>query len=42
MIDIKNNRLVKECKNLGIPEKFAIQILEETKDVDNLFSKGDN
>ena len=42
MIDIKNNKLLKECKNLGIPEKFATQILEETKNVDKLFTKGEN
>lgn len=42
MIDIKHNKLVKECKNLGIPEKFANQILEETKIVDEMFRKGDN
>jgi serine/threonine-protein kinase HipA len=42
MIDIKHNKLVKECKNLGIPEKLANQILEETKIVDEMFTKGDN
>jgi serine/threonine-protein kinase HipA len=41
MIDIKHNKLVKECKNLGIPEKLANQILEETKIVDEMFTKGD-
>ena len=41
MIDIKVNKLVKECKNLGIPEKLAYQILEETKSVDVMFTKGD-
>ncbi len=38
MIDIKNNKLVIECKNLGIPKKIATQILEETKNVDELFT----
>lgn len=42
MIAIKHNKLVSECKSLGIPEKLANQILEETKTVDELFSKGDN
>ena len=42
LIDIKNTKLVKECKNLNIPEKFANQILEETKIVDNLFTTGSN
>jgi len=42
MIDIKHNKLLKKCKEIGIPEKFANQILEETKSVDNLFRKGDN
>ena len=41
MIDIKVNKLVKECKNLAIPEKLAHQILEETKSVNELFTKGD-
>ena len=41
MIDIKNNKLVKEGSSLGIPEKLAKQILEETKFVDELFTKGD-
>ena len=41
MIDIKINKLVKECKNLGIPKKLAHQILEETKSVDVLFIEGD-
>jgi len=41
MIDIKNSKLIQECKHLGIPEKFANQILEETKIVDELFTKGD-
>ena len=42
MIDIKNNKLVEECNNLGIPKKFANQIVEETKTVDEIFTKGDN
>jgi len=41
MIDIKNSKLVQEGKYLGIPEKFTKQILEETKIVDELFTKGD-
>ena len=40
MIDIKNSKLVTECKHLGIPQKFANQILEETKIVDELFTQG--
>lgn len=39
MIGIKHNKLVEECINLAIPERFANQILEETKIVDELFSK---
>ena len=42
MINIKHGRLVDECVNLGIPKRFAKQILEETKTVDALFSKGSN
>ncbi len=41
MIDIKKSKLLQECKNLGITEKFARQILEETKTVDMLFTQGD-
>jgi serine/threonine-protein kinase HipA len=41
MIDIKHNKLVKECNNLNIPKKLANQILEETKIVDEMFTKGD-
>jgi len=40
MIDIKHSKLVEESKHLGIPQKFAKQILEETKIVDELFTKG--
>ncbi|MBL0709342.1 MAG: type II toxin-antitoxin system HipA family toxin [Sulfurimonas sp.] len=40
LIDIKHSRLVVECINLGIAEKFAYQILEETKTVDEMFTKG--
>lgn len=40
MIDIKHTKLVKECINHSIPKKFANQILEETKIVDELFTKG--
>jgi serine/threonine-protein kinase HipA len=40
MIDIKHSKLVTECKHLGIPQKFANQILEETKIVDELFLQG--
>jgi serine/threonine-protein kinase HipA len=42
MIEIKNTKLVKECINLDIPKEFAIQILEETKTVDDNFTKGVN
>jgi serine/threonine-protein kinase HipA len=42
MIEIKNTKLVKECINLDIPLEFAIQILEETKTVDDSFTKGVN
>lgn len=42
MIEIKNAKLVNECVNLGIPKEFAIQILEETKTVDENFIKGVN
>ena len=40
IIDIKHSKLVEESKHLGIPQKFAKQILEETKIVDELFTKG--
>jgi len=39
MIYIKNSKLVQECKHIGIPEKFSMQILEETKIVDDGFTK---
>jgi len=42
MIEIKHSKLIKECINLDIPKEFAIQILEETKSVDESFSKGVN
>ena len=42
MIEIKNAKLVNECVNLDIPKEFAIQILEETKTVDENFTKGVN
>ena len=42
MIEIKNTKLVNECVNLDIPKEFAIQILEETKTVDDSFTKGVN
>jgi len=42
LIEIKNSKLISECINLGIPEEFAIQILEETKIVDESFSRRAN
>jgi len=42
MVEIKNTKLINECVNFGIPKEFAIQILEETKIVDNNFSIGVN
>ncbi len=42
MIEIKNTKLVNECVNLDIPKEFAIQILEETKTVNDGFTKGVN
>ena len=42
MDEIKNAKLVNECVNLDIPKEFAIQILEETKTVDENFTKGVN
>lgn len=40
MCELKNNKLVNECVNLGIPKEFAIAILEDTKIVDENFTKG--
>lgn len=42
MIEIKNTQLVNECINLGIPKEFAIGILENTKILDENFTKGFN
>lgn len=42
MIEIKHTKLVNECVHHGIPKMFASQILEETKTVDESFSKGVN
>ena len=42
MIDIKHSKLLKECINYGIPIAFANQILEDTKIVDELFTKKEN
>ncbi len=41
MIEIKKNKLLDSCKQLGIPEKLAFQILEDTTNVDELFTKGE-
>ena len=40
MCELKNSSLVKECVNLGIPKEFANAILEDTKIVDENFTKG--
>lgn len=40
MCELKNSKLVKECVNLGIPKEFANSILEDTKIVDENFTKG--
>jgi len=40
MIEIKHTKLVKECAHYGIPGTFANQILEETRIVDESFTKG--
>ena len=40
MIEVKHTKLVKECIKYGIPDTFANQILEETKIVDENFTKG--
>jgi len=39
MIDIKHSRLLHESINYGIPKSFANNILEETKIVDEMYSK---
>jgi serine/threonine-protein kinase HipA len=40
MCELKNRKLVKECVSLGIPREFANAILEDTKIVDENFTKG--
>ena len=40
MCELKNNKLVNESINLGIPKEFATSILEDTKIVDDSFIKG--
>ncbi|MCK9161528.1 MAG: HipA domain-containing protein [Arcobacter butzleri] len=40
LIDIKHNNLLKEAINLGIPKEFANNILEDSKNVDELFLQG--
>jgi len=40
MCELKNTKLVNECINLGIPKEFAYGVLEETKIVDDSFTKG--
>lgn len=40
MCELKQNKLVKECVSLGIPKEFATHILEDTKIVDENFTKG--
>jgi len=40
MCELKNTKLVNECINLGIPKEFACGVLEETKTVDDSFTKG--
>lgn len=42
MCELKNSSLVKECVSLGIPKEFATHILEDTKIVDENFTKGAN
>lgn len=42
LCELKNTKLVNECINLGIPKEFAIQILNDTKIVDENFSTGVN
>ena len=40
MCELKQSSLVKECVSLGIPREFANAILEDTKIVDESFTKG--
>ena len=40
MCELKQSSLVKECVSLGIPREFANTILEDTKIVDESFTKG--
>lgn len=40
MCELKNSSLAKECVSLGIPSEFANAILEDTKIVDENFTKG--
>ena len=40
MCELKNSSLVKDCVSLGIPREFANAILEDTKIVDENFTKG--
>ena len=40
MIDLKHSQLVKVFLDYEIPESFAKHILEDTKLVDKLFTKG--
>jgi serine/threonine-protein kinase HipA len=40
MCELKNSSLVKKCVSLGIPKEFANAILEDTKIVDENFTKG--
>jgi serine/threonine-protein kinase HipA len=42
LCELKNTKLVNECINLGIPKEFAIQILNDTKIVDENLSTGVN
>jgi serine/threonine-protein kinase HipA len=41
MIEIKHSKLREEAINYGVPHKFANEILEETKIVDEQLTKGD-
>lgn len=40
MIEVKQSKLIQECLAYGIPQKFAEQILEDTKRVDEMYTKG--
>jgi len=40
MVEIKHSKLIGEAVNLGIPKEFATSILEDTKIVDDNFTKG--